>query len=427
MKWIGRIFLILFLLLAGFVAVSAALAYVVGQVWREAALAERVERLDARFEAAVMARIDASAFDDEDCRWIGDARDIAAGLYLVSSVRRIELALGEREACGVHLDADELRGRRLQIEQLPWTFEYMPVPLAFLEDTAKAAASLVTADADGVLRYQYAQKRAGLLSSTSVFSDIPYGQLETLVDGFLNGTVTAQQIGAVSYRNRMESYETRRQLALEQAHDPSSRVQEMAWFDLYRSASRVNAEAIWQLHLTLNGSWPEQEEGVPPFTLADGPLLFDWQNGISDWLRYAVARGHAEATRAFLDNGWNRHGEDGNGDGIVWNDPFSTSYWWAVHAVRLDDPAFADDLDVAMADLEGRGCADHARAVGEAWRGVLADFWSDHTPVNTLIRERPDCAGPSDTEPTEFEHSDTRFDDPLYDLPELMIALDLSL
>lgn len=424
MKWVGRIVLILFALLAGFVAVSAGLAYVAGQYWREAALAERVERLDARFEAAVMARIEASAFDDEDCLWIGDARDIAAGLYLIASARRIELTLAEREACGVRLDADELRRRRLQIEQLPWTFEYMPVPLAFLEDTAKAAASLVTADADGVLRYQYAQKRAGLLSSTSVFSDVPFQQLETLVDGFLYGAVTAQQIGVISYRNRMESYEARRQLALEHAYAPSSRVQDMAWFDLYRSASRMNADAIWQLHLMSEGRWPEQRDGVAPFALAEGPLLIDWP---SDWLRYAVARGHAEATRAFLENGWNGQGEDGNGDGIVWNDPFSTPFWWAVHAVRLDDPAFADDLDAVMAHLEGRGCADHARAVGEAWRGVLADFWSDHTPVNALIRERPDCAGPSETEPTEFEHSDTRFDDPLYDLPELMIALDLSL
>lgn len=424
MKWIGRIFLILFLLLAGFFVVSAGLAYVAGEGWREAALAERVERLDARFEAAVMDRIDASAFDDEDCLWIGDARDIAAGLYLVSSVRRIELELAEREACGVSLDTEELRSRRVEIEQFPWSFGYQPVPSAFLQDTAESAMSLLTADADGVLRYQYAQKRAGLLRSTSAFSDVPYRQLEILVDGFLNGTLTAQQIGTVSYRNLMESYEVRRQLALEHAYDPSYRVQDMALFDLYRSASRMNSDAIWQLHLMLEGRWPEQREGVAPFALAEGPLLIDW---LSEWLRYAVARGHGEATRAFLENGWDSQGEDGNGDGIVWNDPFTTPYWWAVHAIRLGDPAYADDLDAALTHLEAQGCADHARAVGEAWHGVLADFWTDHTPVSALIRERPDCTGPSETEGSQHEHSGTRFDDPLDDLPELMIALDLSL
>ena len=64
---------------------------------------------------------------------------------------------------------------------------------------------------------------------------------------------------------------------------------------------------------------------------------------------------------------------------------------------------------------------------GEAWRGLLADFWSDHSHVDALIRERPDCAGPSQDTAPDSEQSDSRFDDPLHGLPELMIALDLSL
>lgn len=427
MKWIGRIFLILFLLLAGFFVVSAGLAYVAGQGWREAALAERVERLDARFEAAVMDRIDASAFDDEDCLWIGDARDIAAGLYLVSSVRRIELELAEREACGVSLDTEELHSRRVEIEQFPWSFGYQPVPSAFLQDTAESAMSLLTADADGVMRYQYAQRRRGLLPATSVLAVLPVDELELLLNGFLDGHISSQRVGATSFRDLEIKAEAWRALALENAFHPSSAVQERAFFDLYHAVIYRNAEAIWYLTSLWWGQWLTEEAEARPFALAS-PIMLDAETNVEiTWLRYAVARGHGEATRAFLENGWDSQGEDGNGDGIVWNDPFTTPYWWAVHAIRLGDPAFADDLAAALAHLEGRGCADHARAVGEAWRGVLADFWSDHSHVNALILERPDCAGPSETEGSQHEHSDTRFDDPLDDLPELMIALDLSL
>ncbi|MBV5256976.1 hypothetical protein FLX56_00895 [Synechococcus moorigangaii CMS01] len=427
MKWIGRIFLILFLLLAGFLAVSAGLAYVAGQGWREAALAERVERLDAHFEAAIMDRIEASTFDDEDCIWIGEARDIAAGLFLENSARRIEIELAEREACGVRLGADELRSRRVEIEQFPWSFGYQPVPLAFVQDTVEAAMSLLTADANGVLRYQYAQRRRGLLPATSVLAVLPADELELLLNGFLDGHISAQHVGATSFRDLEIKAEAWRALALENAFHSSSAVQERAFYDLYYAVIYRNSEAIWYLTNLWRGQWSETPSGPRPFALASPILLAAETDAEIWWLRYAVARGHAEATRAFLENGWNRQGEDGNGDGIVWNDPFSTPYWWAVHAVRLDDPAFAADLDAAMAHLEAQGCADHAHAVGEAWRGVLADFWSDHTPINALILERPDCAGPQDSEPAEFEHSDSRFDDPLYDLPELMIALDLSL
>ena len=329
-------------------------------------MAERVERLDARFQTAVMDRIDASTFDDEDCLWIGEARDIAAGLFLENSARRIEIELAEREACGVRLGEDELRSRRIEIEQFPWSFGYQPVPSAFLQDTAEAAMGLLTADADGVLRYQYAQRRRGLLPRTSILSEVPeHIDIEGILTRFLSGEVNQRRFHAQAAAEAFRRNADRRDLALSFAHHPNGSIQRWAWHDL-NHASWIDMEAIWQRYLIWR--W-HPGEGAQPFALAHSYNDLYESPDTRENLRTAVARGHDEATRAFLDNGWDGQGEDRNGDGIAWNDPFSTPYWWAVHAVRLDDPAFASDLDAAMAHLEAEGCADHARAVGGGLAG----------------------------------------------------------
>jgi hypothetical protein len=426
MKWIGRVFLFLLVALAGFLTVSAGVTYVASQMWRGAALADQTKRLDARFNAAITTRIEASAFDDDDCIWFGDAHAVAANLHLLSSVSRIALALGEREACGEVVDEDELRRRR-RMEDDPWGFGHVPGPVQFAYDVFGVAARLVTADRAGTLRYQYAQRQAGIMGYGALMSDLPYQELEARIDGFLDGTLTAHRIIAAVARRAGDDAETRRRLAVEHAYHPNEGIQMQAWSDLYWSASRFNGEAIWQLTLLARGQWPEGTGGVQPFESLDPEEYNSYVGDVSEWLRFAVAHGHEEATRAFLDNGWNRQGEDGNGDGIVWSDRFATPYWWAVHAVRLGDPAYEAELDAAMAHLEAQGCADHARAVGTAWRGVLADFWSDHTPVRDLILERVDCAAAAYDAPEWHSTRRSRSDEPLLGLREINIATDLTL
>ncbi len=427
MKWVGRVFLFLLVALAGWLTVSAGVAYVSAHAWREVAQSHQVERLDARFEAAVMTRIETSAFDEDDCRWINDARDVARYLELDRSMRRIELVVAQREVCGVSLDEDALRQLQQRADLNPWNYGDQPTALQFIGDTFDAASILATADAHGYIRYAHALRQAGLTREVNAFFSLPYEQQAAGAEGFLDGTLTAQRIKAHASRTIADIAEKRRRFALEHAYSNSYIIQWMAWGDLDRAANRSNPEAIWQATLVALGQWPEEAGSDQPFARLEREEVVEQLGDLSYRLRNAVAHGHEDATRAFLENGWNRQGEDGNGDGIVWSDRFATPYWWAVHAVRLGDPAYEAELDAAMAHLEAQGCASHARAVGAAWRGVLADFWSDHTPVRDLILERVDCAEAAYDAPEWHWTRRSRSTEPLLGLGEMSIAIDLTL
>lgn len=425
MKWIGRIFLILFALLAGFVAVSAGLAYVAGQYWREAVHLKALKPLDERFHALLSDRIAISDFSEAECRDILAHYDVARWIWLERSVTDTRRALAEREACGMRLtESDRLRAEWVAIHGEGATVGgTLSVFESFFNETVRFTTHLLWGEWQAI-GYGLSRASAGLPGQT-VLVGTPADSL-ALAERFLRGEITPGQVRHALLQLQAAEADELRAHAEAHAFHADPYVRELAFVDLFGASRRGHPDAIWQIEE--RSRTPENcefQSELPYGGPCQGIRFYD--ENTSRRLRYAVARGHTEATRAFLENGWDSQGEDANGDGIVWNDPFSTPYWWAVHAVRLDDPAFADDLDAALAHLEAQGCADHARAVGEAWRGVLADLWSDHTPVNALIRERPDCAGPQDSEPAGFEHSDTRFDDPLYDLPELMIALDLSL
>lgn len=426
MKWIGRIFLILFLLLAGFLAVSAGLAYVAGQYWREAVMMERIRQLDTHFEAIVIDRAERSAFGDEDCHWISEAHYFSKNYYLSSTASRIELILGERGACGVELmGGDELRRRRVINEERRWNNTNESLPAAYWQDIAYFGDALLSGHVIGTFRYRSAQVRAGLIFGN--WEPPPLSEkFHQLIDGFLDGSLSAREVRAELYRARRQDNSAWSEIALEYASYPSAHVQDLVMHDLRKLYWARIPQAIWALSM----SWHARTNGE---SLREQPLwLAKEETGIWDhetdaaYLRHAIAHGHAEATRAFLENGWDGQGEDGNGDGIVWNDPFSTPYWWAVHAIRLGDLAFADDLDAAMAHLEAQGCADHARAVGEAWRDVLENFWDDRTAMRNLILERLDCIGPGpvgDADNTSLRRY--YYDDPLERLPELFMAREL--